>query len=448
MIERLRATEAFLLFKKEIAMHDKVKITLVSGKGGDGAIAFRREKSVEKGGPYGGNGGRGGSIYLEADNGIDSLTNYRFGHLFRAQDGENGKTKLQYGKDAPDIVLKVPCGTQVENEEGEVLCDLLHHGDKYLAVKGGRGGRGNAMFKSPIHRTPNVAENGMPGEEKVFYLELKLIADVGLVGYPNVGKSTYISAVTRASAPVADYAFTTLEPQLGVCYVTPDKRFVIADLPGLIDGASQGKGLGYQFLRHIERCRVLLHLVDVSRSEDPYKDFLAINKELGNYSPKLLEKKMVVAVNKSDLKENKEKIEEFVKKVSPSYDVYVISAKDKKGLYRLNQKLYSLVEQSKAEEKKNPSSLQDGEEKVYSARQMDDGKIPAFKVVRREDGAFEILGERVVRTKRLINLSTDEGLDKLLNYLDRIGIDKALAEAGAKDGDTVYLDGFAFDYFE
>lgn len=429
-------------------MHDKVKITLVSGKGGDGAIAFRREKCVEHGGPYGGNGGKGGSIYLEADNGIDSLTNYRFGHLFRAADGENGKTKLQYGKDAKDIVLKVPCGTVVENEKGEQLADLIHHGDKYLAVRGGRGGRGNAMFKSPTHRTPDIAENGMPGETKDFYLELKLLADVGLVGYPNVGKSTYLSAVTRASAAIAPYAFTTLEPQLGVCFIEPDKSFVIADLPGLIDGASQGKGLGFQFLRHIERCRVLLHLVDVSQSDDPMRDFEAINKELFTYSKELEKKTMIVAVNKSDIKENKEKIKTFVDALKGKYEVYVISAKDKVGLARLNKRLYTLVKKAKEEEAKGKNGSFDEEEKVFSAREMDTGRIPLYKIVKREDGAYEILGERVVRTKRLINLKTDEGIDRLLAYLDRIGIDEALKNAGAKTGDTVVLDDYEFDYYE
>ena len=429
-------------------MHDKVKITLVSGKGGDGAIAFRREKCVEHGGPYGGNGGKGGSIYLEADNGIDSLTNYRFGHLFRAEDGENGKTKLQYGKDAKDIVLKVPCGTVVENEKGEQLADLIHHGDKYLAVRGGRGGRGNAMFKSPTHRTPDIAENGMPGETKDFYLELKLLADVGLVGYPNVGKSTYLSAVTRASAAIAPYAFTTLEPQLGVCFIEPDKSFVIADLPGLIDGASQGKGLGFQFLRHIERCRVLLHLVDVSQSDDPMRDFEAINKELFTYSKELEKKTMIVAVNKSDIKENKEKIKTFVDALKGKYEVYVISAKDKVGLARLNKRLYTLVKKAKEEEAKGKNGSFDEEEKVFSAREMDTGRIPLYKIVKREDGAYEILGERVVRTKRLINLKTDEGIDRLLAYLDRIGIDEALKNAGAKTGDTVVLDDYEFDYYE
>lgn len=427
-------------------MHDKVKITVASGKGGDGAIAFRHEKSIMNGGPYGGNGGRGGNISFVADNGINSLSEYRFGKLFRADDGENGKTKLQYGKDAKDIVLHVPVGTVVEDVEGRVLADLYHHGDSYTVVKGGRGGRGNATFKSPVRRTPNIAENGMPGETKEIYLELKLIADVGLVGYPNVGKSTLLSQVTRAKAQVGNYAFTTLEPQLGVCYLNEDKSFVIADLPGLIEGASNGKGLGYTFLRHIERCRVLLHMVDLTMSDDPYQDFLSINKELGNYKKELLDRPMIIALNKCDEDIPQDKIDNFKEKIGNSYEIFEISAKEGKGLYRLKQRLYKLVQESKEKERQNV--IENTEERVYTARNSDNGRIPSFEIVKRNDGSYEIIGERVLRTKKLINTKTDEGVDRLLEYLDRIGIDEKLKEAGCQDGDTVVLDDFEFEYFE
>ncbi len=428
-------------------MNDKVKVELVSGKGGDGAIAFRREKSVEKGGPYGGNGGKGGSIYIVSDNGVESLQEYRFGKVVKAEPGENGKTKLQYGKDAKDITLYVPCGTLITDENGNQLADLIHHGDKYLAVKGGRGGRGNATFKSPIRRTPNIAENGLPGEDKIFYFELKLLADVGLVGYPNVGKSTLLSKVTRASAQVGDYAFTTLEPQLGVCFVEMDKSFVLADLPGLIDGASEGKGLGFTFLRHIERCRVLLHVIDITREEDPYQGFLSINQELYKYSEKLKDRQMVVAINKTDEKGYEDKIRDLKEKLSKNHRVFCISAKDEKGLKSLMRTLYSMVNKAKEDEKKKISTSDD-EEVVYSAKNLDNGKKPIYQVVKREDGYFEILGERVVRTKRLINLKTDEGIDRLLSYLNSIEIDEALKNAGAKNGDTIVLDDYEFEYFE
>lgn len=429
-------------------MHDKVKITVVSGDGGNGAIAFRREKSTMNGGPYGGNGGRGGNISFIADNGIDTLSEYRFGKVFKAECGQNGKSKLQYGKDASDITLHVPVGTVVEDVNGNQLADLYHHGDTYMAVKGGRGGRGNATFKSATRRTPNIAENGMPGETKELYLELKLLADVGLVGYPNAGKSTLLSAVTRAKAEVAPYAFTTLEPQLGVCFIDQEKSFVLADLPGLIDGASQGKGLGHTFLRHIERCRVLLHIIDIAKSVDPYKDFIAINEELRNYRPELLERRMIIALNKTDLGDFDEKIEGFKEKIKDDYEIYEISAKDNKGLYRLTRRLYKLVEEAKLSERKTLKNEDDQEEKVYTAKNIDTGKIPDYQIVRRDDGSFEILGDRVIRTKRLINITTDEGMDKLLRYLDRIKIDERLKKAGCHNGDTVILDGFEFDYFE
>ncbi len=287
----------------------------------------------------------------------------------------------------------------------------------------------------------------MPGEDKIFYFELKLLADVGLVGYPNVGKSTLLSKVTRASAQVGDYAFTTLEPQLGVCFVEMDKSFVLADLPGLIDGASEGKGLGFTFLRHIERCRVLLHVIDITREEDPYQGFLAINQELYKYSEKLKNRPMVVAINKTDEKGYEDKIRDLKEKLSKDHKVFCISAKDEKGLKSLMRTLYSMVCKAKEEEKKKTSSSDD-EEVVYSARNLDNGKKPIYQVVKREDGYFEILGERVVRTKRLINLKTDEGIDRLLSYLNSIEIDEALKNAGAKNGDTVVLDDYEFEYFE
>jgi GTPase len=427
-------------------MNDKVKVTLVSGKGGDGAIAFRREKCVDKGGPYGGNGGRGGNISLVADPSCESLAEYRFGKTIRAQDGGDGLSKLCYGSDAPDILLHVPMGTVVEDTKGNLLADLYHAGDTFSAVKGGRGGRGNACFKSSVKRTPNVAENGMPGESKVFYFELKLLADVGLVGYPNVGKSTFLGATTRAHPAIADYAFTTLEPQLGVCYNKPDQSFVIADLPGLIEGASQGKGLGFSFLRHIERCRVLLHVLDVTKDGDLFQDFTAINKELFAYRADLALRPMVIALNKIDAEHDDKKIAAFKKKIGKKAEIFEISAEKGTGLKPLIQRLYTLVSQSKAQALKDKP--EDKEEKVYTPRSQDSGKIPEFTVVRRQDGVFALLGARIVRTKRLINLTTDEGIDKLSQYLDRIGVNDRLKKSGAKTGDTVDLDGFEFEYFE
>lgn len=429
-------------------MHDKVKVTLVSGKGGDGAIAFRRERCVDQGGPYGGNGGKGGSIYIKASSSVDTLAAYRFGKTIKAECGQNGKTKLQYGKDAKDITLLVPIGTVVEDINGKALVDLSHEDDIYLAVKGGRGGRGNACFKSPTRRTPDIAENGMPGEEKDFYFELKLLADVGLVGFPNAGKSTFLDATTRAHPEIADYPFTTLEPMVGVCYYQDEKRFVIADIPGLIEGASVGKGLGFTFLRHIERCRVLLHILDVTKDSDLLDDFNKINKELFDYREDLRDRIMVIGLNKIDGEYDKEKVAAFKAKIGDKYEIFEFSALTGLGLRPLIKKLYYLTKRSRKEEIKLPSTVTDGEEKVYSAKEMDNGKIPNYKIVKRQDGAYEILGERVLRTKKLINLKTDEGVDRLLAYLDRIGVSERLKEMGVKTGATVLLDDFEFDYFE
>ncbi len=428
-------------------MNDKVKVTLVSGKGGDGAIAFRREKCVEAGGPYGGNGGKGGSIFIKSSSSVDTLADYRFGKTIKAEPGENGRTKLQFGKDAKDITLYVPIGTVIEDEEGHVLKDLYHEGDTYLAVKGGRGGRGNAMFKNARLKTPNFAENGLPGQEKTFYFELKLLGDVGLVGYPNVGKSSFLSAVTRANPQVADYPFTTLEPMVGVCFVNVDKRFVVADIPGLIDGASQGRGLGTQFLRHIERCRVLLHILDVTKDTSLNEDFEKINHELDEYSSKMKDKIMVVGLNKIDEDYDKEKVDAFKKSLEGKYEVFSFSTKTGVGLKPLIKRLYTLVSQAKLKDLKN-SEPDGSEEKVYSAKAMDNGKIPEYQIVRIDEHTFEIKGERVVRTYHLINTKTDEGIDRLLGYLDRIGIDERLKEAGAHTGDTVILDDYEFDYYE
>lgn len=428
-------------------MNDKVKVTLVSGKGGDGAIAFRREKCVEAGGPYGGNGGKGGSIFIKSSLSVDTLADYRFGKTIKAEPGENGRTKLQFGKDAKDITLYVPIGTVIEDEDGNVLKDLYHDGDTYLAVKGGRGGRGNAMFKNARLKTPNFAENGLPGQERTFYFELKLLGDVGLVGYPNVGKSSFLSAVTRANPQVADYPFTTLEPMVGVCFVNEDKRFVVADIPGLIDGASQGRGLGTQFLRHIERCRVLLHILDVTKDTPLMDDFEKINRELEQYSSKMKDKIMVIGLNKIDEDYDKEKVEAFKKSLEGKYEVFAFSTKTGVGLKPLIRRLYTLVSQAKLKDLKE-ATPDESEEKVYSAKAMDNGKIPEYQIVKVDEHTFEIKGERVVRTYHLINTKTDEGIDRLLAYLERIGIDERLKKAGAHTGDTVILDDYEFDYYE
>ena len=429
-------------------MFDHFKITVQSGKGGDGAIAFRHEKSVAKGGPYGGNGGRGGSVYIKASKDVESLVNFNFRQHYFAEDGGNGKSKLCSGKDGADVTVIVPVGTIVTDENGHMLADLDKDGERVLVAKGGRGGRGNASFKSSTRRTPNLAENGLAGERKILGLELRLLADVGLVGFPNAGKSSLITAMTNAKSLVASFKFSTTEPVLGVCQLERSgDRFVLADIPGLIEGASQGKGMGFEFLRHILRCRVIAHCIDPVDEEHGSLEeaFATINAEIESYSQEFLKKKHVIVFTKMDLVENKAKIDEFVARHSKEYPIFFTSCLDEKSLNDLANNLIRIVEEAKENEKKT-RFLGDEKEVVYSAKDFDNGPIPDYQIIQDAEGRYLIQGERVIRTKRLINLSTDEGLDRLIEYLDKIGINQRLAALDAPAGSTVVLDDFEFEY--
>lgn len=423
--------------------NDKVKVTLVSGSGGNGAISFRHEKYIEFGGPNGGNGGRGGSIYVYAKKGINSLSNYRFGKKIVADNGEKGKAKLMYGKDAEDIHLPVPVGTVILDKDNKLLYDLKNDGDEYLICKGGRGGRGNACFKSSTNRTPKVAENGTSGEVKEVYFELRLLADVGLVGFPSVGKSTLLSTVTNAKAKIADYEFTTLIPQLGVVNLDEEASFVLADLPGLIEGASQGKGLGLRFLRHIERCKVILHLIDCSREDDLYESFETINKELEQYNLKLLERKMVIALSKIDSCYDLDKVEEFKKKIGDKYPIFEISTLENKGLKELLWKCYRLVQESPEISLFDFDDIEENE--VILGLKEKDKEI--FSIKKDYQGRYVISGDRIIQAYRRINISTDEGIMKLISYLNKVGVDDTLHQMNVKDGSTIVLDDFEFEYF-
>ncbi|HBD06159.1 MAG TPA: GTPase ObgE [Firmicutes bacterium] len=423
---------------------DRAKITLVAGKGGDGAISFRHEKYVEFGGPNGGNGGRGGSIYFKASNSSNSLVNYRHAKTIKAESGEKGMAKKMYGRGAKDIILEVPVGTMVLDSNENPLADLSKEGMTYLAAKGGRGGRGNACFVSSTHRTPKVAENGLPGEEKELILELKLLADVGLVGLPSVGKSSLLNIISNAHPLVAEYHFTTLEPNLGVVRIDSEKSMVVADLPGLIEGASRGKGLGLTFLRHIERCRAIIHIVDISNlEEDPIENFETINKELASYRLDLTKRPMVIALNKCDLLENRDAVERFKKAYKDKYEIFEISTVTKENVSKLMQRVYTIVQNTPFfplyKEKQT-------DEMVLKVENTKDSDIFDIKVDNK--GRYIIIGDRVIRTYRLINISEYEGFMKLLKYLDKIGVERKLRELGAKDGSTVILDDFEFEYFE
>ena len=420
---------------------DKVVVEGRSGKGGDGMIAFLHEKYVAKGGPSGGNGGRGASIIFRASKSINTLFNFRHSKVFIGQDGEKGGTKNKYGRGADDVIVDVPLGTMVyEEKDGHLIADLSVDGQSVVVAKGGRGGRGNAAFKSDKNRVPRIAENGLPGETKRLILELKLLADVGLVGLPNAGKSTLLSVVSNANPEIADYPFTTLEPNLGVVNVSRYETFVMADLPGLIEGAHTGKGLGLTFLRHLERCRVIVHVVSMDE-EEPYKNFKAIQNELKSYGMGLDKRPLIVVASKMDDETYDDKFKEFKKQLKG--DVIPLCSITHKGVDELIKRcseILAVTEPFPIGEVKTEENV-----KVYNA--YEDNK-PIFEVVKEKEHVFRLVGESIERTYSLINISTDEGLMRLINYLRKIDVEKALREKGAQDGDSVFLCDFEFEYLE
>ena len=420
---------------------DRAVIEVRSGKGGDGAIAFRREKFVDKGGPSGGNGGRGASVYLRANACVNTLFNFRHGICIIGKDGEKGGTKLKYGKGSEDVYVDVPLGTVVYLEDGrKFLGDLNEDGKTLLVAKGGRGGKGNACFKSSTNRVPTIAENGEPGEKKRLILELKLLADVGLVGFPSVGKSTLLSVVSSARPEIADYPFTTIVPNLGVVSTKDHRSFVMADLPGLIEGAHQGKGLGLQFLRHIERCRVIVHVIDLGESfRDPYEDYLIINKELNEYGFGLESRPRILVASKMDEKGSKERLEILQSKIDE--EIIPISALTEEGIDKLIYKCADLVESTPI------FPLYDAKEddldtKIYTLE--DEEK--EFYIKRPESRLFVIYGDKIEKFYKMKNISTDAGMMKLITHLRKLGVDDELEKMGAQDGDTVRLCDFEFEF--
>lgn len=419
---------------------DRCVIEVRSGKGGDGCISFLRDKNTAKGGPDGGNGGRGGSIYFLGKANLNNLYNFRHSRTFIAQDGEKGMKTMRYGHNAEDITIEVPVGTIVTEEAtGRVLADIKEEGQKVLVAKGGRGGRGNACFKSSRHRIPRIAENGHPGEKKRLILELKLLADAGLIGFPSVGKSTFLNVVSKANVPTADYPFTTLVPNLGVCYLKDGRSFVLADMPGLIKGAHEGKGLGIQFLRHIERTRILIHLVSMSGERDAYQDYLAINEELKAYNAFLEQRPQIVVASMMDMEGAEDRKKEFDKKLG--FESIALSSLTHEGVDKLLKKAIELIESTPEFPIKGVNEAT--KMKVYDAREIE-GKSD-YQILRGENG-WIIKGEKVERDAALINTTTDEGIVRLIRYLDNIGIEERLQEVGAQDGDKVQIGDFVFDY--
>ncbi|MCQ2792831.1 MAG: GTPase ObgE [Bacilli bacterium] len=421
---------------------DRAVIEVRSGKGGDGMIAFLHEKYMPKGGPSGGNGGRGASIIFRANKSINTLYNFRHSKVFIGSDGGKGLTKNKYGRGADDVIVDVPLGTVIYLEKDHtLLADLSKDGQMITVAKGGRGGRGNAAFKSDRNRVPKIAENGLPGETKRLILELKLLADAGLVGLPNAGKSTLLSVVSNANPEIADYPFTTIEPNLGVVNVNKYETFVMADLPGLIEGASEGKGLGLSFLRHLERCRVIVHLVSMDENSNPIKDFKIIQNELKSYGLGLDKRPLIIVASKMDSEGAHEKLNEFKKKLK--VDVIEISSITHEGIDKLIKKIFEVLSVTE------PFALvmdeSSSKTKIYDAHKEDK---PIYNIVKEKDHIYRIQGESIERTYGLINISTDEGMMRLINYLRKIGVEEALREKGAQSGDSVFLCDFEFEYLE
>lgn len=421
---------------------DEVVIKVIAGAGGNGCTAFRREKYVEMGGPFGGNGGRGASIVFEADSGLETLLDLRYQKEIKGHKGENGKGKNQDGKNADDVIIKVPCGTVVTDvETGLVLCDLKENGEHFTVAQGGRGGRGNTAFKTRTNTAPNFSENGEPGEERKIKVEVKLLADVGLVGMPSVGKSTFISMVSKARPKIAAYHFTTLVPNLGVTKSRKGKSFVIADLPGLIENASLGEGLGDKFLKHIERTRVLVHVLDMSGSEgrDPYEDYITINKELENFNKKLMKKKMIIVANKMDIDGAKENLEEFKKKVTDK-KIFEVSAYLNIGLDDVIDYLGDMLENLKEEDLYSEDEIES--EVIYKYTR------PEKFTITRENEDFVIHGAEIEKLFKMTKFESREAELRFAKRLSKMGIDKKLKEMGAKDGDMVRILDFYFEYHE
>ena len=420
---------------------DIAKIWIKAGDGGDGAVAFHREKYVASGGPDGGDGGRGGNIVFVADTNLSTLADFRYKRKYTAQKGENGRGGRCNGKKAPDLVIRVPMGTVIrEAESGRVLADISDK-EPVVVAKGGKGGWGNIHFATPTRQTPRFAKPGLPGEEYEVQLELKLLPDVGIVGFPNVGKSTLISVVSEAKPIIADYHFTTLTPVLGVVRMGEESSFVMADIPGLIEGAHDGAGLGHQFLRHVERCRLLVHMVDVSGSEgrDPKEDFETINNELKKFNPELAERPMIVAGNKCDLTDD-EKVEEFRQYIeSKGYRFFPIMAAiayDVKPLLQEIQKqLSQLPPIIRYEAEPAP---------VVAEEELGQQKVK----ITRQDDVFFVEGEWLLRVLRTINFDDSESLQYFQRVLINSGVIDALREAGINEGDTVSMYDVEFDFVE
>ena len=431
---------------------DEVKIFVRSGDGGNGLVAFRREKYVPKGGPAGGDGGRGANVVFIVDEGLRTFMDYRYQKKFVAPNGENGMSKGMHGRKSKDLYLKVPPGTVIrDTDTGEVLADLVEHEQEVVVARGGRGGRGNCRFATPSNPAPEIAENGEPGEERNLTLELKLMADVGLVGFPSVGKSTLLSITSKAKPKIADYHFTTLAPNLGVVETKDHRSFVMADLPGLIEGASQGVGLGHQFLRHIERTKVIVHVIDMSATDgrDPYEDYKIINQELAEYNMRLLERPQVVVANKMDIPVASDNLKEFKKQLEndgEEVDIVEISAFTRSNIDNLLYKISDILDNT------DPNTLYelDTEEESMENRVLykHKPKDETFKITRDDTGAYVVSGPGIERAFLMTDFNRDASVRRFAQQMRSMGVDDALRDRGCKNGDTVKILKGEFEFVE
>lgn len=419
---------------------DEVTIKLIAGSGGDGCTAFRREKYVPLGGPFGGNGGNGSNIIFKADEGLRTLVDLRYNKIIKGDKGQNGMGKNCHGKNASDIIIKVPIGTVVTDLDTNLtVCDLTKHNEEFIVAKGGRGGRGNTAFRTNNNPAPNFSEKGEPGEERVLKVELKLLADVGLVGLPSVGKSTIISKISNSKPKIAAYHFTTLTPNLGVVRASDGRSFTVADLPGLIKGAKEGAGLGDKFLKHIERTRVIAHVIDMSgmKGRTPYEDYEVIKKELNDFDPKILKKKSLIIANKMDMPNSLANLKEFKSKLKEDIPVFEVSAIGEKGLDKVVLYMADLLDTIEV----TNLDMEEYEDYVlYTFK-----KERPFEIIK-EGEYFVIKGEEVEKLFRMTKFTTEEGILRFTRRLRKMGVDEKLEELGAQEGDLVRILDFEFEY--
>lgn len=424
-----------------IVFYDKAKVFVKGGDGGNGAVAFRREKYVPLGGPNGGDGGGGGSVIFIADEGLRTLVDFRYQRHHKADRGEHGQGKGMHGRGAEDLIVRVPVGTVIKDAEtGEFIADMVENGQRLEVASGGRGGRGNARFASATNKAPHLSEKGEPGKERWVNLELKLLADVGLVGFPNAGKSTLISRISAAKPKIADYPFTTIVPNLGVVRMPDGDSFVVADIPGLIEGAHQGAGLGHEFLRHIERTRILVHVVDISGSEgrDPIEDFRAVNRELEAYNPALAKRPQIVAANKTDLPGAEINLERFKSELGESYDIFPISAVTGDGLDPLLFKAAELLAAAGPVE----TVMTEDETKVTRVTAE-----PRFSV-HKENNVFVVEGKELERHYAMTDFANEDAMKRFLRIVKVMGVEDEIRKQGGKTGATVRIGNLEFEFME